>query len=454
MSELEATAASASLFEEVRTSIGREAERKADDQDIGWQRARFVAALLLTDAVVGGLALIGAISICAQEGLPQMDLADSLSAELPIMLALLMGLYGLLGLYSMRMETLLERFRCRATVSLIFGLVGMLLWARGESASDAGSFALGGALSLVLGSWTEQLRKSAFARWTTGRMPISILATGTGTGTGTWNLGRLSPAAPAFPLRPIAFAHDGGAKGGADDCSVGPNEANPALAASEASAGPLAVEPGQLSTWWEDRLKRALDLALVVPLTMAAAPVIGLGWLAVKICDPGPAFYWQWRLGRYGSPIKVFKLRTMYQDADQRLERVLANDAAMREQWQRYFKLPDDPRILPYIGTFLRRSSIDELPQLWNILRGDMSLVGPRPFPKYHMEAFDAEFRALRLTVPPGLTGLWQISSRSEGDLDVQRAQDCLYIHNRSLWLDLYILVATIPALIVGRGAH
>ncbi len=201
-------------------------------------------------------------------------------------------------------------------------------------------------------------------------------------------------------------------------------------------------------------LKRALDLALVMVMAPFAIVLTFLAALGVFLASPRNPFFWHEREGEQGRIIRILKLRTMYPDADAVLQQYLAENPEAREEWERHCKLKDDPRVLPGIGRFLRRSSLDELPQLWNILIGQMSLVGPRPFPAYHMMQFHPGFRDLRTKVRPGLTGLWQISARSEADFELQAVLDTYYIRNWSLWLDIFILSRTARAVVIGRGAY
>jgi Undecaprenyl-phosphate galactose phosphotransferase WbaP len=201
-------------------------------------------------------------------------------------------------------------------------------------------------------------------------------------------------------------------------------------------------------------LKRAMDVALSIALGIAAAPLLALAALWIKAVSRGPALYYQVREGEGGRPIRVWKLRTMRAGAEEALSAHLLRFPEAQEEWRRFFKLRNDPRILPGIGRLLRRTSLDELPQLWNVLRGEMSLVGPRPFPHYHLDQFPPDFRKLRTRVTPGLTGLWQVSARSNGDLATQEALDTYYIRNWSPWLDLLILARTVRAVALSDGAY
>jgi lipopolysaccharide/colanic/teichoic acid biosynthesis glycosyltransferase len=206
------------------------------------------------------------------------------------------------------------------------------------------------------------------------------------------------------------------------------------------------------ANWW---IKRGMDLAMTLIVGIFALPVLAIAAAWIKVVSPEASpFYSQAREGEGRRNIRVWKLRTMYPNADRLLEKYLDSNPAARAEWDTYLKLRNDPRILPGVGTLLRRTSLDELPQLLNIIKGEMTLVGPRPFPRYHLDRFDTRFCDFRAKVTPGLTGLWQVSARSEGDLKVQETLDTFYIRNWSLWLDLYILARTVRAVLLSKGAY
>jgi Undecaprenyl-phosphate galactose phosphotransferase WbaP len=201
-------------------------------------------------------------------------------------------------------------------------------------------------------------------------------------------------------------------------------------------------------------VKRAIDLAVATVGLLLALPILLAAMLAVKILSPGPALFWHEREGLKGRSIRVPKIRTMVPDAEARMEEMLAADPAVRDEWNSSFKLQDDPRVIPFVGRLFRRYSVDELPQLWSVVKGDMSLVGPRPFPSYHLEALSFQARRLRGQVRPGITGLWQVMARGNADVEAQQHHDIYYIRNWSIWLDLYVLARTFSAVVSGRGAY
>jgi exopolysaccharide biosynthesis polyprenyl glycosylphosphotransferase len=200
--------------------------------------------------------------------------------------------------------------------------------------------------------------------------------------------------------------------------------------------------------------KRILDLVGVVLLAVPVALLVLCFAALLMAVSPGPFLFTQVRGGRDGRSFRMLKLRTMVPDAERRLETLLTADPAIRGEWERCMKLRRDPRIVPFVGHLMRRFSIDELPQLWNVLRGEMSLIGPRPLPDYHLATLAPEVRQLRSRARPGMSGLWQVSGRNETSLDEQQRLDLYYVRNWSVWLDLHILGRTLVVVLKGRGAR
>jgi Undecaprenyl-phosphate galactose phosphotransferase WbaP len=199
-------------------------------------------------------------------------------------------------------------------------------------------------------------------------------------------------------------------------------------------------------------LKRILDLLLTTFILIVAAPLLLLIALAIKIDSRGPVFYAQRRIGRRGVEFRAWKFRSMVPDADALLTRHLAEHPALAAEWGQNHKLRFDPR-MTRVGRFLRQSSLDEIPQLWNVVRGEMSLVGPRPIVRAEIPRYGKHFD-LYTSVQSGLTGLWQVSGRSQTTYAERVTFDTFYIRNWSVWLDLYILFRTIGVLCVRKGAY
>jgi exopolysaccharide biosynthesis polyprenyl glycosylphosphotransferase len=199
---------------------------------------------------------------------------------------------------------------------------------------------------------------------------------------------------------------------------------------------------------WPTMLKRVLDACVSFILLLILAPVLALVALLVKLTSEGPVLFLQERVGLNKRRFFIYKFRTMVVDA----EKLLPSLEALNEAGGPVFKIKNDPRITP-IGRFLRRTSIDELPQLFNVLRGDMSLVGPRPLPVRDYQGFSEDGQRRRFSVRPGITCLWQVNGRSNIGFDQWMKLDLQYLDEWSIWLDMKILAQTIPAVMKGSGA-
>lgn len=198
--------------------------------------------------------------------------------------------------------------------------------------------------------------------------------------------------------------------------------------------------------------KRCIDIAASFVALVCVLPVFLAIAVAIKLDSPGPVLFAHPRVGRSGKPLRVIKFRTMVVDADQTLRDQLTRRPEQKAAWEASFKLHDDPRITS-IGRLLRRFSLDELPQLVNVLCGNMSLVGPRPVTEDELERFGSG-AALILRAAPGITGLWAVSGRSDISYDERVELECRYVTDWSLRLDLSILIRTVPVVIRGNGSY
>ena len=217
--------------------------------------------------------------------------------------------------------------------------------------------------------------------------------------------------------------------------------------------GLLGLEVKQnLLNKWSKFLKRTTDMALILIAFLFLAPFIPLVFLAIKLDSSGPIFYSQRRMGKGGKEFKMWKFRTMVKDADKILAKYLEESPEMKAEWEASRKLKYDPRITR-VGKFLRKFSIDELPQLWNVVIGEMSWVGPRPIVDEEIKYYKNVYRLYR-QVSPGMTGMWQISGRTDATYTERVNFDEYYIRNWSIWLDIYILARTVWIVITKKGAY
>jgi len=198
--------------------------------------------------------------------------------------------------------------------------------------------------------------------------------------------------------------------------------------------------------------KRIMDYILALIIFILILPILVIIAIIIKLTSEGPVIYSQERIGKKAKTFKCYKFRTMYKDADKRLKEILEKNPELKKEWETYWKLKNDPRVTK-IGNFLRKTSLDELPQIFNVLKGEMSLVGPRPVVQKEIDDYYKENSEYYFKVPPGVTGLWQVSGRSNTSYEYRISLDSWYVKNWNLWLDIVILFKTFSAVIKKEGA-
>lgn len=200
-------------------------------------------------------------------------------------------------------------------------------------------------------------------------------------------------------------------------------------------------------------IKTIFDFTLTLIGAICISPLLAYIAYRIKKEDPGPLIFKHIRIGKDGKPFPCYKFRSMVVNSAEMLEKYLAENPAAKAEWERDFKLKNDPRITP-IGKFLRRTSLDELPQIFNVLKGEMSLVGPRPVVQEELDKYYGDAVKEYCSIRPGITGLWQVSGRSDLDYTERVLLDQWYVKNRNLKLDIKILWQTIGVVLMKKGAY
>ncbi|MCA9261812.1 MAG: undecaprenyl-phosphate galactose phosphotransferase WbaP, partial [Planctomycetales bacterium] len=199
-------------------------------------------------------------------------------------------------------------------------------------------------------------------------------------------------------------------------------------------------------------MKRSVDLVVATVASLFLIPLFAVLSVAIKITSPGPIFYGHERIGIRNTRFKAWKFRTMVPNADKALNEYLEKHPELRAEWERDHKLRNDPRVTP-LGKWMRKWSIDELPQIWNVFCGEMSIVGPRPIVEAEIEKYGEHFETF-CTVPPGITGLWQVCGRNDTTYEERVQLDLYYIHHWSPWMDFYLLARTFKTVLFTKGAY
>ncbi len=229
------------------------------------------------------------------------------------------------------------------------------------------------------------------------------------------------------------------------------------LQTQENRAPARSIHSSQDTLWTEERrysrpFKRFFDIGFSVCMILLLAPLFCIIWIGVRMSSPGKVIYTQERLGKKGHVFKCLKFRTMLPDAEDSLEKILNKFPTLKKEWEQKQKLRRDPRIFSF-GKFLRKTSLDELPQFWNVLKGDLSVVGPRPYMVNQGEELGSYAKKI-LSVRPGITGVWQTSGRNKTSFQERIILDASYVDKQSLWFDAYLLVKTIPVVLCLKDAY